>query len=90
MEVAIKMALQYWRNKGFVRNKIIAFDHAYHGDTFGAMSISGRGKFTQAFTDLLFDVIHIPYPAKEREQETIDALKSQIRKAASVHCRIYF
>jgi len=78
VEVAIKMAIQYWRNKGYAKNKIIAFDQGYHGDTFGAMSVSGRSKFTHAFNDLLFDVIRIPYPARGREQETMDQLKSQI------------
>jgi len=83
VEVAIKMAIQYWRNKGYARNKIIAFDHAYHGDTFGAMSVSSRSKFTHAFNDLLFDVIRIPYPGKGREQDTMDQLKTQITKQRS-------
>ena len=81
VEVAIKMAIQYWRNMGLDKNKIIAFDHAYHGDTFGAMSISGRGKFTDSFADLLFDVIHIPFPARGNEQETVDLLKTQIHQS---------
>jgi adenosylmethionine-8-amino-7-oxononanoate aminotransferase len=50
-EVAIKMAIQYWWNKGNTkRNKIIALNNSYHGDTFGAMSISERGIFTKAFS----------------------------------------
>src|ERR1700676_2742494 len=63
VEVAIKMALQFWKNNGGPgRNKILAFEHAYHGDTFGAMSVSGRGLFTDAFRDLLFDTIFIETP----------------------------
>jgi adenosylmethionine-8-amino-7-oxononanoate aminotransferase len=65
VEVAIKMALQYWANQGEPRTKIIAFENAYHGDTFGAMSISGRGPFTAPFNELLFDVIRIPLPGKK-------------------------
>ncbi len=65
LEVAIKMAIQYWWNKGNTkRNKIIALTNSYHGDTFGAMSISERGIFTKAFQDKLFDVIFIDVPAK--------------------------
>ncbi|HEX5653537.1 MAG TPA: aminotransferase class III-fold pyridoxal phosphate-dependent enzyme, partial [Chitinophagaceae bacterium] len=60
VEVALKMALQFQKNKGArKRNKIIALKNAYHGDTFGAMSVSERGIFTLAFEDYLFDVLFI-------------------------------
>jgi adenosylmethionine-8-amino-7-oxononanoate aminotransferase len=74
VEVAIKMCLQYWHNKGEQRTKIIAFKHAYHGDTFGAMSVSGRSAFTAAFDSLLFEVEFIDLP----DANNIEALKSQI------------
>jgi adenosylmethionine---8-amino-7-oxononanoate aminotransferase len=79
VEVAVKMALQYWSNKGQKKNKIICFEHAYHGDTFGAMSVSGRSSFTDPFSSLLFDAIHIPFPAKGLEAATIQKLKEQIQ-----------
>ncbi|HVZ56768.1 MAG TPA: adenosylmethionine--8-amino-7-oxononanoate transaminase [Chitinophagaceae bacterium] len=63
VEVAVKMAIQYHRNCGRTRrNRILALTHAYHGDTFGSMSVSGRSVFTEAFRDLLFEVhfIHLP------------------------------
>jgi adenosylmethionine-8-amino-7-oxononanoate aminotransferase len=64
VEVGVKMALQYWWNKGDKkRNKILALNHSYHGDTFGAMSISDRSVFTLAFQDKLFEVIFIDPPA---------------------------
>lgn len=57
VEVALKMAIQYSRNKEQgTRNKIMALKDAYHGDTFGAMSVSERGVFTMAFGDYLFEV----------------------------------
>jgi adenosylmethionine-8-amino-7-oxononanoate transaminase len=60
VEVAVKMGLQYWWNQGITtRNKVLALTHSYHGDTFGAMSISERSVFTRAFEDKLFDVIFI-------------------------------
>lgn len=74
IEVAIKMCLQYWHNKGQQRTKIIAFKNAYHGDTFGAMSVSGRSAFTAAFDSLLFEVEFIDLP----DANNIEALKSQI------------
>jgi len=86
-EVAIKMALQYWRNRGESRrNKIIAFQHAYHGDTFGAMSISERGTFTMAFRDKLFEVVFIETP----REDNIFLAQSLIRQHADeIACFIY-
>ncbi|SDF03458.1 adenosylmethionine-8-amino-7-oxononanoate aminotransferase [Mucilaginibacter pineti] len=74
IEVAIKMCLQYWLNKGDQRTKIIAFNNAYHGDTFGAMAVSGRSAFTKAFDSLLFEVEFIDTP----NENNIQNLKSQI------------
>jgi len=71
-EVAIKMAIQYWWNKGNTsRNKIIALTNSYHGDTFGAMSISERGIFTAAFADKLFDVIFVDVHDFNIDTETL-------------------
>jgi adenosylmethionine-8-amino-7-oxononanoate aminotransferase len=74
IEVAIKMCLQYWHNKGEQRTKILAFKNAYHGDTFGAMSVSGRSAFTAAFDSLLFEVEFIDLP----NADNIDIIKHQI------------
>ena len=56
VEVALKMAYQYWRNKGEERHTFIALEHAYHGDTIGAMSASDDSAFTAPFKNLLFDI----------------------------------
>ena len=64
VEVAVKLACQYWRNEGQPqRHNILALDHAYHGDTAGAMSVSAASVFTAAFAPLLFPVAraHAPY-----------------------------
>jgi len=75
-EVAVKMALQFWwnqsdSNSSLRRTKIVAFNNSYHGDTFGAMSVSDRSVFTRAFQDKLFDVIFIDTPT----QDNIESLK---------------
>lgn len=70
-EVAIKMSLQYWWNQEETmprakrRKKILAFNNSYHGDTFGAMSVSDRSVFTLAFHDKLFEVVFIDTPTPE-------------------------
>ena len=63
VEVALKMAFQYWRNHGQERKTFVTLHYAYHGDTVGAMSASEEGLFTQAFKPLMFNVerVHAPY-----------------------------
>lgn len=72
VEVAIKMCLQYYWNKGEDRKRIIAFRNAYHGDTFGSMSVSARGVFTAPFQNYLFEVDFIDTPNKHNA-ETVKA-----------------
>ena len=62
VEIGIKMALQYHFNKGEKRNTLIAFEDGFHGDTFGAMSVSGLSVYNGPFEDLLLDVKRIPTP----------------------------
>jgi adenosylmethionine-8-amino-7-oxononanoate aminotransferase len=87
VEVALKMSLQYWHNQGQEKTHIIAFKESYHGDTFGAMSVSGRGAFTKAFEPLLFDVhfIETPLPGREKqaEQDLQDVLEKYGEKIAA-------
>lgn len=75
VEVALKMCLQYWVNAGELKKKkVLAFKDAYHGDTFGAMSVSGRSIFTEAFNELLFEVEFIDLPCEENIHELIDKI----------------
>lgn len=76
VEVALKMALQYWHNQDIPKTKIIAFQDSYHGDTFGAMSVSSRSVFTQPFKPYLFEVLFMPVPVVGREQEAIAQLQA--------------
>jgi len=63
VEVALKMAWQWWCNRGEPRRQLIAFEGAYHGDTFGAMAVGARGLFSAPFEPLLFSVARAPWPA---------------------------
>lgn len=86
IEVALKMCLQYWSNRGQTRQRILAFTNGYHGDTFGAMSVSGRSAWTQPFDNLLFDVVFIDPPT----ENNLSLLKSFISEIASdTACFIY-
>ncbi|MEI5685708.1 adenosylmethionine--8-amino-7-oxononanoate transaminase [Sphingomonas kyungheensis] len=81
VEVALKMALGYWLNRGEPRHRILVLEHGYHGDTIGTMSVGARGAFNRAYEPLLFDVATIPFPAAGAEQATLDALEAACRAA---------
>lgn len=86
VEVALKMCIQFWHNQGKEKTKILAFKEAYHGDTFGAMSVSGRSVWTKPFGEMLFEVIFIDPPTSEN----IKDLKSIIKNhAEEIACFIY-
>lgn len=63
VEVALKIACQWWHNQGQPRQQIIAFDGAYHGDTFGAMAVGERNLFSEPFEQKLFPVARVPWPS---------------------------
>ena len=63
MEIAIKIALQYWNNLGFNnKNKIATLENGYHGDTFGAMSIGYVPEFFSKFRSKLFSTLQFKVP----------------------------
>src|SRR6476646_11770677 len=84
VEVALKMAQQYWRNLGEPeRRSFITLHYGYHGDTVGAMSASEDSIFTSAFKPLLFNVTRVDAPycyrcplGLERRSCAIDCLNS--------------
>ena len=78
VEVGLKMALQYWHNRGQKRQKLIVLSNSYHGDTFGAMSASVRDLFTEPFWDLLFDVVRVDAPVEGKEEEAIAQLAGAV------------
>jgi len=67
MEIAIKIALQYWKNIGETKKTQIAtIENGYHGDTFGAMSVGYVPEFFGKFKKQLFSTIQFPVPNKYR------------------------
>lgn len=74
VEAGIKMALQYYFNKGEKRSTFIAFENGFHGDTFGAMSVSGLSVYNGPFEDFLIDVKRIPTPNTANAASIIEQL----------------
>jgi len=87
VEVALKTAVQWWHNRGEPRQQLIAFDGAYHGDTFGAMAVGARSLFSEPFDSLLFPVARVPWPhthwddatVEKREQDALRALEQALK-----------
>ncbi|PKH52943.1 adenosylmethionine--8-amino-7-oxononanoate transaminase [Tenacibaculum sp. Bg11-29] len=75
VEAAIKMALQYYFNKGEKRKTFIAFEDGFHGDTFGAMSVSGLSAYNGPFEDFLMDIKRIPIPNGTNNEAILNQLK---------------
>lgn len=78
VEAGIKMALQYYFNLDEKRTTFIAFENGFHGDTFGAMSVSGLSVYNGPFEDFLMDVKRIPTPNGENHQEILEKLAEYI------------
>jgi adenosylmethionine-8-amino-7-oxononanoate aminotransferase len=77
VEVAIKMALQYWRQRHEPRPEkklYLAFENAYHGDTLGSVSVSGVERFQAMFRPLLFDVLRANPTAREADECNFERL----------------
>ena len=71
IEVSLKMCFQYWHNQGIPKNRVLAIEGAYHGDTFGAMSVGERDYFNKPFEPFFFDVDYLQFPTKEIETEML-------------------
>lgn len=86
VEVALKMCIQYAHNQNHKKTKILALNNAYHGDTFGAMSVSGRSAWTKPFGEMLFEVVFIDAPTSQN----LDSLKAFIKNISDeIACFIY-
>ncbi|SBO42833.1 adenosylmethionine--8-amino-7-oxononanoate transaminase [Cyanobium sp. NIES-981] len=84
VEVALKIAWQWWRNRGERRDQLIAFEGAYHGDTVGAMAVGARSLFSAPFEPWLFSVARVSWPqcsweepAPERQEQAALAALEQ-------------
>jgi adenosylmethionine-8-amino-7-oxononanoate aminotransferase len=79
VEVGIKMAMQYHFNKGSKRKVLLAFEEGFHGDTFGAMSVSGLSVYNGPFKDLFIEVERIPVPTAKNIQSILSHLETLLK-----------
>ncbi|MDD5011517.1 MAG: adenosylmethionine--8-amino-7-oxononanoate transaminase [Phycisphaerae bacterium] len=88
VEIALKMAYQYYHNRGQRRDKFIALGQSYHGDTIGSVSVGGIELFHSIFKPMLFETYFVPSPfpyrfngtAEECRQFTLDKIEEILKK----------
>jgi adenosylmethionine---8-amino-7-oxononanoate aminotransferase len=90
VEVALKMAIQYFHNQGFTKKrKVIALENGYHGDTFGTMAVGAKSAFNAPFEGFLYETIYLPVPTKGQEQHSLETMKSLMQNADEIACFIF-
>ncbi|MDC6351064.1 adenosylmethionine--8-amino-7-oxononanoate transaminase [Zeaxanthinibacter sp. PT1] len=88
VEIGIKMALQYHFNRGEKRPVLLAFEDGFHGDTFGAMSVSGLSVYNGPFEDFFLKVERLPVPTAENLQQILEWLENRL-KTKDIACFVY-
>lgn len=76
VEVALKIAYQYWANIACKRKTFLCFDGGYHGDTIGAMSVGRKSGYHDTFEQLLFDSLTVPFPETWDGDDDVEAKES--------------
>ena len=90
VEVALKMAIQYFHNQGFTKKrKVIALENGYHGDTFGTMAVGAKSAFNAPFEGFLYETLYLPTPLKGQESKTLAVMKTLMENADETACFIF-
>ncbi len=90
VEVALKMAIQYFHNQGFTKKrKVIALENGYHGDTFGTMAVGAKSAFNAPFEGFLYETIYLPVPIRGQEKHSLETMKTLMQNADETACFIF-
>lgn len=89
IEVAMKISYQWWKNQGHHKPLFLAFEGGYHGDTWGAMSVGVKSGFHDAFENVLFPVLHVPFPDTWMDDEDVDQKEKHSLKILKQYLKTY-
>ncbi|MDO3693724.1 adenosylmethionine--8-amino-7-oxononanoate transaminase [Wenyingzhuangia sp. chi5] len=88
VDIAMKMSLQYHFNQGKKKLRMIAFENAFHGDTFGAMSVSGLDVYNGPFEEVVLTIDRIDVP-NQNNLEQVTAAFTEIVSSGEVACFVF-
>ncbi len=90
VEVALKMAVQYWYNRERkIRSLFLSFDGGYHGDTFGAMAVGAQSGYHDGFKALLFKVLSVPFPATWDNDFQVEIKEAEALTVLNQHLQVH-
>lgn len=90
VEVALKMAIQYFHNRGFTKKrKVIALENGYHGDTFGTMAVGAKSAFNAPFEGFLYETIYLPVPLEGQQEHSLETMRVLMESADEIACFIF-
>ncbi len=79
IEVALKMAFQYYKNKGESRPLFVSLSNSYHGETMGALAVSDSGMYKEIYEDILIKTLHAKSPALFDENEALEDMRNILK-----------
>jgi len=80
VEVSLKIAFQYFKNQGEVKDTFISLENSYHGETIGALSVGDVGLYKEVFKEILIQSVQVKSPALVSEDEALNSLKDKLEE----------
>jgi adenosylmethionine-8-amino-7-oxononanoate aminotransferase len=79
VEIALKMAFQYHKNKGVKKDIFISLENSYHGETMGALAVSDTGLYKDIYQDILLETIQAKSPSLVSEEEALNDMEEKLK-----------
>ena len=80
VEVSLKIAFQYFKNKGVIKDIFISLENSYHGETIGALSVGDVGLYKEVYDEILIKTLQVKSPSLVSEEEAISSLKEKLEE----------
>lgn len=88
IEISLKMAFQYFKNKGETRPLFVSLENSYHGETMGALAVSDTGLYKEVYEEILIKTLHAKSPALHDEKEALEHMREVLQKNSGKICAV--